>query len=291
MQNQNEHHKKEIDQVSGVETTGHEWDGLKELNNPAPRWWLWVWLVTFIWALGYWVVYPAWPTISGHTKGVWEWTEYKALELSQKEIAVRQEKYLEQFRKTPLSEIQKSDELHKFAMTGGKIAFKENCAMCHGSGGEGRTGIPNLNDDDWLWGGTVDDIYQTIKVGIRSPHPEARQSQMPAFGKDGLLTKEQIEQVVSHVLSLSGKGEPNVAGAEVFANNCASCHGTNGEGGRDFGAPRLNDAIWLYGGDHEAVFETVWNARAGVMPTWESRLPDETIKQLTIYVHDLGGGE
>lgn len=291
MTNENEHHKKEIDQVSGVETTGHEWDGLKELNNPAPRWWLWVWLITFIWAVGYWVVYPAWPTLSDHTKGTWEWTQYKALETSQKEIAVRQEKYLEQFRNTPLSEIQKSEELHKFAMTGGKIAFKENCATCHGSGGEGRTGIPNLNDDDWLWGGTLDDIYHTLKVGVRSGHADARQSQMPAFGKDALLKKEQIEEVVEHVLSLSGKAEPSAAGAEVFANNCASCHGENGEGGRDFGAPRLNDAIWLYDGDHESVFETVWNAHAGVMPTWESRLPDETIKQLTIYVHDLGGGE
>lgn len=283
---------KEKDHLSGVETTGHEWDGLKELNNPAPRWWLWVFIVTVIWSIGYWVVYPAWPTLSGHTTGKWGWTQHKQLAESQDEIRARQAAYMERFEKASFAEIESTPDLKEFAVAGGAVAFKTNCAACHGTGAAGGKGYPNLNDDDWLWGGTVDDIYQTLQAGIRSTHPDTRTSQMPAFGKDGVLDREQIAQVSDYVLALS-KGEANdtLAGHAIFAENCASCHGEAGEGGRDFGAPKLNDAIWLYGGDREAVIATVTNARAGMMPHWQGRLPEQTIRLLAVYVHSLGGGE
>lgn len=286
-------HNKEVDKLSGVETTGHEWDGLKELNNPAPRWWVYVWVVTIIWSVGYWVVYPAWPTLSGHTEGKWQWTQYKELDASQAQIADRQAAYLAKFKDASYEQIMNDPELHAFAKAGGNALFKNNCAVCHGSGAAGGKGYPNLNDDDWLWGGKIADIEQTLKYGIRSGHDDARQSQMPAFGRDELLSKDEVNQVVDYVLTLSSKDGANksLPGAEVFANNCASCHGENGKGGRDFGAPNLTDAIWLYGGDRATVYETVYNARAGVMPFWKGKLSDNDIRELAVYVHELGGGE
>lgn len=286
-------HNKEIDKISGVETTGHEWDGLKELNNPAPRWWVYVWVVTIIWSIGYWVVYPAWPVPGGNTQGKFGWTQYKELEASQAQIVERQAAYLSKFEGASYDQIMNDPELKAFAVAGGNALFKNNCAVCHGSGAQGGKGYPNLNDDDWLWGGKIGDIEQTIKFGIRSGHDEARQSQMPSFGKDELLSKDEVGQVVDYVLTLSSKEGANksLPGAEIFANNCASCHGPEGKGGRDFGAPNLTDAIWLYGGDRDTVYETVFNARSGVMPFWTGKLKDNDIRQLAVYVHQLGGGE
>lgn len=281
--------KKEIDSHSGVETTGHEWDGLKELNHPAPRWWLWVFFITVIWAIGYWVVYPAWPTLSGNTKGSAGWTSHKKLAAEQAEIAARRGEFAEKIKTHTLEEIQKDPELYAFAIAGGKTMFKENCAACHGTGAEGRAGYPNLNDDDWLWGGDLASIYHTIKVGIRSTHEQTRASQMPALGE--MLKKEEIGQVADYVLSLSsGKGDSET-GAAIFKQNCAACHGDTGHGNRELGAPNLADAIWLYGGDKASIVQQMRAPRHGVMPHWDTRLPDETIKQLTIYVHSLGGGE
>lgn len=282
---------KEKDEFTGVETTGHEWDGLKELNNPAPRWWLLIFLVTCVWSVGYWVIYPAWPTLSGNTKGSAGWTSHKKLAGEQAEITQRRGAFSEKIKAHSLEEIQKDPELYTFAVVGGKTMFKENCAACHGTGAQGGRGYPNLNDDDWLWGGSLNDIYTTIKYGVRSTHAETRVSQMPAFGKDGLLKADEISKIADHVLSLSQKGPANAEGAELFKQNCAACHGDTGKGNRSMGAPNLADAIWLYGGTKADIVAQVNNPRHGVMPTWETRLPDDTIKQLTIYVHSLGGGE
>ena len=276
--------KKEIDQVSKVETTGHEWDGLKELNNPAPRWWLIVFFITVIWGVGYWVVYPAWPTLSGHTKGTKEWTSLKKLKDEQAEIIARRSKYLDKFQNATLEEIQGNPELFAFAKAGGATAFKDNCAACHGTGAAGGNGYPNLNDDDWIWGGKLEDIYLTLKVGIRGSHPETRTNMMPSF--KGVLTDEQIKQVADYVKTFDSANEN---GAEIYAENCAACHGENGVGLRELGGPRLNDAIWLYG--KENVTAQIYNPRHGVMPNWEGRLDDNTIKALAVYVHSLGGGE
>lgn len=287
---------KEKDEISGVETTGHEWDGLKELNNPAPRWWLWVFFLCCLWSIGYWVVYPAWPTLSGEgerggTKGRWEWTQYKKLHSEQAEIETIRGERLEKLKALPLAEIQKDAELYAFAVAGGRTAFRENCAACHGTGAQGGKGYPNLNDDDWLWGGSLEEIYKTIRYGARSGHAEAHDSAMPAFGRDQALTKQEISDVADYVLSFSGKGTNTESGAKIFKENCAICHGENAEGNREMGAPKLADAIWLYGSDKASIAAQVSNPRHGMMPAWESRLPDATIKQLTIYVHSLGGGE
>lgn len=288
----NENKPKEIDKISGVETTGHEWDGLKELNNPAPRWWLWILYVTIIWSVGYWVVYPSWPTLSGNTAGTAGWTQYKKLANEQGDVMQRQAAYLARFKGASFDQIKNDPELSAFAIAGGKAAFKDNCATCHGSGAAGAKGFPNLNDDDWLWGGTIEDIYQTIQYGIRSGHENARVTMMPAFGKDGLLQPQDIKTVAQYVIGLN-KGTSNEShpGYKIFQDNCSACHGVKGEGNRSMGAPRLNDAIWLYGGDEATVYQTIFNARAGVMPYWKGRLDDNTIRQLTVYVHSLGGGE
>ena len=287
-----EPHQKEIDSVSGVETTGHEWDGLKELNNPAPRWWLWVFFICIIWAIGYWILYPAWPIPGGATKGVLGWTQFGKLKAEQTEIVMKQNQYLDKFHQATFDEIINDPELYAFANAGGAAAFKNNCATCHGTGAAGGNGYPNLNDDDWLWGGKVEDIYQTLQYGIRSTHDETRVSMMPAFGKDGLLKPDKIPVMVDYVSLLhSGSDLSNHPGYTIFQQQCASCHGADGKGGREFGAPNLTDDIWLYGGDKATLQKTIFYGRNGVMPFWKGRLKDDTIRQLTIYVHSLGGGE
>ena len=291
--------KKDIDGVSGVETTGHEWDGLKELNNPLPRWWVWVFLISVLWSAWYFVVYPAWPTFSGATAGTSGYTQFKELADSQQEIVDRQKVYLARFEEASYNEILNDSELYAFAMAGGASAFKDNCATCHGTGGAGGYGYPNLIDDDWLWGGTLQDIHQTLIHGIRVQGSfDTRISDMPAFGKDGLLKRDEINAVTDYVIHLSGgkaKNDYEVAlydkGAIIFQQQCASCHGAEGKGLREFGAPNLTDKIWLYGGDRASVYETIYYSRAGMMPAWGERLDENTIRQVTLYLHQLGGGE
>ncbi len=285
--------KKDVDQVSGIETTGHEWDGLKELNNPLPRWWLWVWFVTIVWSLFYFVAYPAWPTLSGATEGTSGYTQYKELKASQNEIEKRQAVYLERFENASFEDILADEALYKFASAGGRTAFMDNCATCHGTGAAGAEGYPNLQDDDWIWGGTIEDIYTTLKHGIRWDEDEdTRVSMMPAYGKDGVLTRDEIKSVVKYVMSLSDKSvHADEAGMTIFMENCAACHGEDGKGIPEMGAPNLADAIWLYGGDKHSIYETVYYARAGVMPAWQHRLDENTLRQISVYVHELGGGE
>lgn len=285
--------KPDIDQETGIETTGHEWDGIKELNLPAPRWWLIVFIITIIWSVGYWIVYPAWPTLSGNTKGIFGWTQYKKLQDEQSEIIMRKSEFLNQITTKSLSEINADKELYNFALRGGNAAFKENCAACHGSGAEGRKGFPNLNDDDWLWGGSLDAIYTVIKYGVRSGHENTRLSEMPAFGRDGILKADDISHIADFVLSglKTGDIKSEPLGAKLYQQNCASCHGASGKGGREFGAPNLVDSIWFYGGAKQDVIKQVNYPKHGVMPNWDGRMSEATIKQLAVYVHSLGGGE
>ena len=285
----------EIDHVSGRSTTGHEWDGIKELNTPLPRWWVLTFYATILWAIGYWVVYPAWPLVSGYTHGVLNYTNRAAVteDLAKLE-ALRGEK-MKVLGTASLAEIEKDPALLALARARGKTVFGDNCAPCHGSGAAGAKGYPNLNDDDWLWGGTLDQIAQTIQFGARSGHAKAHESQMLAFGKDGTLKKDEIVTVASYVRSLSGlstaAGFDAAAGKKLFEDNCVSCHGDGGKGNLEFGAPNLTDKIWLYGSDEATLIETITNGRAGVMPAWVGRLDPVTIKALTVYVHSLGGGK
>lgn len=288
--------KPEKDELSGAETTGHEWDGIKELNKPAPRWWLVVFVAAIIWSFGYWFFFPAWPVPGGSTHGSLGWTEHRELAKEETEMASLHEKYMAKLHTASLEEIQNDKNMYEFARAAGAAAFRQNCTACHGVDAQGSKGYPNLADDDWLWGGKLQDIYTTIRVGVRSSHPDTRSTQMPAFGKDGILTAPQIEDVAEFVQNLhkGEKAEKTAAferGKELFATNCSICHGVNGKGNQKVGAPRLSDDIWLYGGDKATIIETITYARRGVMPTWQERLGDDTIKELAIYVHSLGGGQ
>jgi cytochrome c oxidase cbb3-type subunit III len=285
---------KEVDQVSGTETTGHEWDGIKELNTPLPRWWLWTFYATCIWALGYWIVMPAWPLISSHTTGVIGYSSRANLADSMSAARAAQSQYLERIEQASLTEITRDRELLEFALAGGGSAFAVNCSQCHGLGASGFAGYPNLNDDDWIWGGTLEAIADTIRYGIRSEHPDSRFNMMPAFGTDGILERGQINDVAEYVLSLSNSATDASAaarGEEIFLEQCAACHMDDGGGSHDLGAPDLTNAIWLYGGDKADIVTTISQSRAGMMPAWTGRLDETTIKQLAVYVHSLGGGQ
>jgi cytochrome c oxidase cbb3-type subunit 3 len=284
----------EVDQVTGQPTTGHVWDGIRELNRPLPRWWIWTFYATIVWALGYIVFYPAIPLIKGATAGILGYSTRASVEESIADARAAQAGTLEQVANLPLEEIHADPELLRFAVAGGRSAFLVNCIQCHGTGAAGSVGYANLNDDDWLWGGTLADIHQTIAHGIRSADPDTRLSQMPAFGADQILTRDQVSAVGEYVLSLSDRPHDAALAAEgvtIFADNCAACHGEDGGGNREVGAPALNDAIWLYGNDKATILSQIHRPNHGVMPAWAGRLNDTVIKQLTLYVHGLGGGE
>jgi cytochrome c oxidase cbb3-type subunit 3 len=285
--------EKHIDDISGVETTGHEWDGIRELNNPMPRWWVWTFYVTIVWAIGYTIAFPAWPLISGSTQGLLGWHSRAEFAADVTDAKAAQNIYLEKIASSSLEDIQADSELMQFAVAGGAAAFKINCVQCHGSGAEGGNGYPNLNDDDWLWGGDVNAIHTTITHGIRfAEDGDTRISEMPAFGE--MLKNDEIRQVAAYVVSLTGTPrdasmvEP---GAQIFADNCASCHGEDAKGNRDMGAPNLADAIWLKSHGEDGIVAQIRSPKHGVMPSWGTRLGDTTVKQLTLFVHSLGGGE
>ncbi len=284
----------ERDEISGQETTGHEWDGIKELDSPLPRWWLMVMYACIVWGVGYWVLYPAWPHMSGYTKGVFGYSSRAEVAADIGAANDARKVFADRIASADLETIRQDPKLMEFALAGGKSAYGDNCAGCHGSAAQGGKGYPNLSDDDWLWGGSLEVIQQTIRYGIRSGHDETRDSEMPAFGRDEVLSKEQIDQVAEFVLSLSGQAKDAAAaqqGAPIYAEQCVDCHGEKGQGSREFGAPNLADAIWLFGRDGDSIRAIVTNSRKGVMPHWQGRLPETTIKQLAIYIHALGGGE
>lgn len=278
-----------------VETTHHEWDGIEEYNNPLPRWWLWTFYATIVFAVGYCVVYPAIPLVNRATAGTFGWTSRGQLAAEQAAAKAAHAATETKLASLTVDQIAQDPTLMRAAVEGGRAAFKVNCVQCHGSGAAGSKGYPNLNDNDWLWGGKLDTIRATLEHGIRHPGDDAtRMSQMPAFGRDGILTADQIGDVVSFVRQVS-RQEPASAssarGAQLFADNCAACHGTEAKGNRDIGAPNLTDAIWLYGGDRETLTQTITNARYGVMPAWNKKLDPATLNMLAAYVHSLGGGE
>lgn len=286
---------REIDDHSGVETTGHAWDGVKELNNPLPRWWLITFWISVAWSIVYWVLMPAWPGIDGYTKGVRNHSERANVTRALSAVeAAREEQMRGLMSAASIEEIEKDQALFQYVFAAGASLFGDNCATCHGAGGQGFPGYPNLNDDSWVWGGTLADIDRTIRFGVRSGHSETRHNLMQAFGRDGLLPLATIDDLVEYVASLSG-GPANAAAiaraAPVFAQQCASCHGADGGGDMAQGAPNLKDAIWLYGGDKKTIRETIYGGRAGVMPAWEGRLKNEEISALAVYVHSLGGGQ
>lgn len=282
-------------QKAGPEkTTGHEWDGIQELNTPLPKWWLWTFYACIVWAVGYWILMPSWPLLHGYTKGLLGYSQRAKVDEQLADTRAARAQYRDKIASMELAAIVQDPDLLNFAMAGGEAAFGDNCAPCHGRGAQGAFGYPNLRDDSWLWGdGSLAAIQQTIAHGIRADDPETRMNQMPAFGKTGLLSEAQILDVGEYVLSLSGKADDKAAaerGAKIFADNCVACHGPDGKGNAQLGAPNLTDSLWLYAGDKLTVMEDIRGGRGGVMPAWVHRLDPETVKELAIYVHSLGGG-
>ncbi|MGE4217928.1 MAG: cytochrome-c oxidase, cbb3-type subunit III [Alphaproteobacteria bacterium] len=275
-------------------TTGHSWDGIEEYDRPLPKWWLWTFYATIVWAVGYWVLMPSFPLVSDYARGLLGYSQREVLMKEMEAARTAQAQYADRIRTLPVAEVRSDPALLEFALAAGRSAFAVNCSQCHGQGAEGSRGYPNLNDDAWLWGGSLSAIQQTIRHGIRSSDPDTRESQMPAFLADGILTPAQVNDAAEFVLSLSGRAtEPAAAerGRTVFADNCAACHGESGTGNQEVGAPNLTSAIWLYGGDKPTIVQTISYARRGVMPAWQGRLDDATIKALAVYVHSLGGGQ
>lgn len=282
--------KIEKDVLSGQDTTGHEWDGVKELNTPLPTWWVYTFYATIVFAVVYCALYPAWPWFNSHTKGMlgyWSRAELaRELDVQAKARAV----FVDRIQAASLADIAKDPELFNFAMAGGRSAFQTNCMQCHGAGAAGSKGFPNLVDDDWLWGGSTEQIYATIQHGIRNADDKSRQSLMPRFGVDGLLSGPEVAAVTDYVLSLSGRAKATPEGAKVWQDQCVACHQADGKGNKELGAPDLTDGIWLYGDDRNSIYQSIFYARNGSMPAWSGRLDDATIKMLAIYVHALSGG-
>ncbi len=284
-----------IDVATGTPTVGHSWDGIEELDTPMPRWWLLTFYASIVFAAVYAIAYPAIPLLHSATPGLLGWTSHSELNTALAAEQARQAPIRLALMRMPIEQLPNDPVLLHAAERGGRSAFKVHCVQCHGAGAAGSKGYPNLNDDDWLWGGDIKAIATTLADGIRYPGDDAtRLSQMPAFGRDEILKPAEIADLVAHVRVISRQDRPNVAamrGASLFATNCAVCHGDAGLGGRAVGAPNLTDAIWLYGGDRDALTATITNARGGVMPAWGQRLDPVTIKMLAAYVHSLGGGE
>jgi len=288
-------HEGHLDEVSGQTTTGHEWDGIRELNTPLPRWWLYLFYLTIAFAVVYWIAYPSWPLITGYAPGVLGYTNRARVA---EDVAAGQAARMQQASglvSANLAQIEADPKLLQLALAQGKAAFGDNCAPCHGSGGQGQAGYPNLTAGRWLWGGTLEQIHTTIEHGIRADDPDTHTSAMPAFGKDGILKSEEVREVANYVRTLAGlTPEPGVniaAGKKNFQDNCVACHGEDGKGNIEMGSANLTTKIWQYGSDLPDLVYTIANARNSTMPAWHNRLDPVTIKALAVYVHSLGGGK
>ena len=284
---------RKVDAHTGVETTGHEWDGVRELNNPLPKWWLYVLYVCIAWAGGMCLLYPSIPGFRGYWHGLLGYSTRVQAMAGWHDMQAKHADAMTAIAATPIEKVAADPRLMETALQAGRITFANNCQPCHGQNGTGRIGYPALGDDVWLWGGKLGDIQTTVTHGIRSADADARQSLMPAFG-DGILKPDQIQSVADYVGTWWGVTAPHTdvsAGAKLFADNCASCHGDKGQGGREFGAPPLNAQVHLYGGTRAAIVAQITHPRAGVMPNWNTRLDPAMIKSVALYVHSLGGGE
>lgn len=283
-----------IDAHSNTATTGHEWDGIEELDTPLPRWWVWTFYATIIWSIAYIVAYPAWPLLSGASEGLLGWHSRSAITQDMADLRRIRGPVLARLESASLEDIERTPELLSAARALGGAAFANNCAGCHGAGAQGAKGYPNLNDDEWLWGGKLADIYKTIEHGARwDLDKQTRTETMPAFGRDGLLDAAQISMVADYVRVLAKLpgATADAAAASLFDDNCSVCHGVEGKGNKDMGAPNLTDAIWLFGSDKANIVNRIVNGGGGVMPAWKNRLDETTLKALAVYVHSLGGGQ
>jgi cytochrome c oxidase cbb3-type subunit 3 len=291
-----DHHTKDIDAATGIETTGHEWDGIKELTNPLPRWWLYIFYACIVWSIGYWILMPAWPALPGmgsNTPGIRSHSDRALVAEAIDKLHSDREATGQQLVSASLDDIMNDQSLLQFAMASGESVFGDRCATCHGSGGQGAPGYPALVDDDWLWGGEIDEVMHTIRYGIRQENPDSRYSMMTAFGRDQILSREEVTDVTHYVRTLSGLEEASAAsaaGKEIYDMQCVGCHMEDGTGDTFQGAPNLTDGIWLYGSDFDTVYSSIFNPKNSAMPAWGEQYSDAQIKALAVYVHTLGGG-
>ncbi len=286
---------KEIDALTGTATTGHEWDGLRELNTPLPRWWLWLFYITIVWAIGYWIVYPAWPLLNNSTQGVFGWHTRSAIVADLDELKLQRGPMMDRLASATVAEIAADPQLLDFARAQGRVAFADNCAPCHGAGGGGGKGYPNLNDDDWLWGGKLADIEQTIRHGARSGDDKGHKAicrRSAATGYSRPTRFRRSPTLSDHCPAFPPNPAPNSLLAKKSSPITASfVTGAEGKGKREIGAPNLTDKIWLYGADKATIVQGIQNGRGAVMPAWSGRLSEPIIKALTVYVYSFGGGE
>lgn len=282
------------DPVTGTTTTGHEWNGIEELDTPIPRVVLFFLSAATLFAIGYWLLMPAWPLGVTYTKGLLGIDQRQVVNEQVRDAAAERASWTAKLDKASFAEIAADPALMRHVRDTGRTLFTDNCAVCHGPEGRGGPGFPNLAAGSWLWGGSPEIIAETIRVGINGTAKDTRTAQMMAFGRDGILQREQVLAVASYVRSLSGQKLDDAeqaripAGKEVFAANCVACHGENAKGQHDLGAPDLTDANWIYGGDLQSVVNSIHGGRQGHMPTWEGRLSPTEIKLLALYVGTLG---
>lgn len=284
----------ERDPHTGYLTTGHEWNGIKELNTPVPRPVYFFLITTALFALGYWILFPAWPLGVSYTRGLLGIDQRTSVNEALQSAAQDRAGWTKRIETESYQAIQADPALMTVVRQTGRTLFGDNCAACHGTNARGSKGFPDLTTESWLWGGDPESIAETIRVGINSTHPDTRVAQMLAFGRDKILSRTDVENVVGYVQSLSHAAAAKqlpadrlAAGGKAFADNCASCHGDDGKGKSDVGAPDLTDRNWIYGGDAQSLFTTVWHGRQGHMPTWESRLSALERKILALYLVDL----
>ncbi|TIS57358.1 MAG: cytochrome-c oxidase, cbb3-type subunit III [Mesorhizobium sp.] len=285
----------ELDPVSGRTTTGHEWNGIKELDTPIPRGVLMFLIVTHLFAVIWWFVMPTWPLGTTYTKGLLDTDQRKIVEEKLVAANAARAPWVDAIEKSSFDQILANPQLMEVVRETGHRLFGDNCAACHGRDGKGGKNYPDLTDHDWIWGGGPETIAATMRIGVNSSNPESRVSQMPSFGRDQMLDPVQVRNVAFYVHSLSNASDStpdNVAtieaGRQVFLTNCAACHGEDAKGKMDMGAPNLTDQYWIYGGDLETIVTTVHGGRQGHMPTWDERLTPAEIKILALYVYQLG---
>jgi len=286
--------KIEKDEATGQMTTGHEWDGLQELNRPVPKWWVYVFYATIAWSMVYFVLYPSVPGITGYFHGLIGYYQRDAVDADVAKVAAQRAGAMDRIKALSFADIRKDPQLLAVAQTAGRITFAENCQPCHGAGGGGNPGYPALAAGNWLWGGTLEDIQRTVTFGIRSGLDDARNSQMPRFGADAILKPAEIQAVADYAATLYGQsaaGTDPAEGKRVFAENCAVCHGDAGQGNREVGGPKLAARTHLHGDDRAAILTQNLQPAHGVMPNWNARLDAAKIKSVALYVHALGGGE
>lgn len=285
----------EIDRVTGRKTTGHIWNGIRELDTPIPRGILLFLIVTHVFAALWWLLEPAFPLGSTFTKGLIGSDQKQVVEQKIAASANARASWIDRIETLSYAEIRADEALMAKVKSSGHQLFGDNCAACHGRDGRGGLNYPDLTDDDWLWGGSPEKIEETMTIGVNSRHTSSRVSQMPSFGADEMLDRKQVADVSAYVYSLSHaeySTAQNVgqidAGREVFLTTCAACHGENAKGNQDVGAPNLTDDRWIYGGTMERIIQTIHGGRQGHMPTWDERLTHAKIKILALYVNSLG---